>query len=92
MINNNCFNSSDQSALNKIDPDIYYLTVNNCPIDTPYYSEQLFRDKFGKNINLSMLHLNIRSVPHHILGLMSFLDNLDIELKLIALSETWIKP
>ena len=47
--------------------------------------------KFGNNINLSMLHLNIRSVPDHILGCISFLDNLDIELKLIALSETWIK-
>ena len=80
VMNNNCFYSSDQSALNKIDPDIHYLTVNNCPIDTPYYSEQLFRDKFGNNINLSMLHLNIRNVPDH------------IELKLIALSETWIKP
>ena len=92
VINNNCFTSSDQSVLNKIDPDIHYLTVNNCPIDTPYYSEQLFRDKLGKNIHLSMLHFNIRSVPDHILGLISFLDNLDIELKLIALSETWIKP
>ena len=92
VINNNCFNSSDQSSLHKIDPDIHYLTVNNCPIDTPYYSEQLFRDTFGNNRNLSMLHLNIRSVPDHILGFISFLDNLDIELKLIALSETWIKP
>ena len=39
-----------------------------------------------------MLHLNIRSVPDHILGFISLLDNLDIEFKLIALSETWIKP
>ena len=92
VINNNCFNSSDQSSLHKIDPDIHYLTVNNCPIDTPYYSEQLYRDTFGNNINFSMLHLNIRSVPDHILGFISFLDNSDIELKLIALSETWIKP
>ena len=83
VMNNNCFNSSDQSSLHKIDLDIHYLTV-----DTPYYSEQLFRDTFGNNINLSMLHLNIRSVPDHILGFISFLDNLDIELKLIALSET----
>ena len=80
-MNNNCFNSSDHSSLHKIDPDIHYLTVNSCPTDTPYYSEQLFRDKFGKNINLSMLHLNIRSVPDHFLWFISFLDNLDIELK-----------
>ena len=57
VINNNCFNSSDQSALNKIDPAIHYLTVNKCPIDTPYYNEQLFRENFWKNINLSMIHL-----------------------------------
>ena len=50
VMNNNCFNSSDQSSLHKIDPDIHYLTVNNCPIDTPYYSEQLIRDTFGNNI------------------------------------------
>ena len=86
VINKNCFNSLDQSAHNKSDPNINYLTVNNCPIDTLYYSEQLFRDKFGKNINVSMLHLNIRSVPDHIIGFISFLDILDIELKLIALT------
>ena len=92
MMNNTCFNIPDQSTLNIIDPDFHYLTVNCCPIDTPYFSEQLFRDKYGNNTNLSMLHLNIRSVPDHFLGLISFLDNLTIELKIIALSETWIKP
>ena len=92
MMNNTCFNTPDQSTLNIIDPDFHYLTVNCCPIDTPYFSEQLFRDKYGNNTNLSMLHLNIRSVPDHFLGLISFLDNLTIELNIIALSETWIKP
>ena len=92
MMNNTCFNTPDQRTLNIIDPDFHYLTVNCCPIDTPYFSEQLFRDKYGNNTNLSMLHLNIRSVPDHFLGLISFLDNLTIELKIIALSETWIKP
>ena len=90
MMNNTCFNTPDQRTLTII--DFHYLTVNSCPIDTPYFSEQLFRDKYGKNTNLSMLHLNVRSVPDHFLGLISFLDNLTIELKIIALSETWIKP
>ena len=35
-----------------------------------------------------MFHLNIKSVPDHILGLISFLDNLTIELK----AKAWIKP
>ena len=39
-----------------------------------------------------MFHLNIRSIPDHILELTSFLNNLNIELKIIAISETWIKP
>ena len=78
MMNNACFNTSDQSTLNIIDPDFHYLTVNCCPIDTPYFSEQLFRDKYRNNTNLSMLHLNIRSVPDHFFGLISFLDNLTI--------------
>ena len=71
---------------------IIVITVDSCPIDTPYFIEQLFRDKYGNNTNLSMLHLNIKSVPDNFLGLISFLDNLTIELKIITLSETWIKP
>ena len=47
VMNNNCFNSSHQSTLHKIDPDIHYLKVNNCPIDTPYYSEQLLGTHSG---------------------------------------------
>ena len=39
-----------------------------------------------------MFHLNIRSIPDHILELTSLLNNLNIELKIIAISETWIKP
>ena len=39
MMNNTCFNTSDQSTLNIIDTDFHYLTVNSCPIDTPYFSE-----------------------------------------------------
>ena len=39
-----------------------------------------------------MLHLNIRSIPDHFLQLTSLLNNLNIELKIVAISETWIKP
>ena len=34
------------------------------------------------------MHLNIRSVPLHFTELLCYLDNLDIEFKIIALSET----
>ena len=39
-----------------------------------------------------MLHLKIRSIPDHFLQLISLLNNLNIELKIVAISEIWIKP
>ena len=39
-----------------------------------------------------MLHLNIRSIPDHFLQLTSLLNNWNTELKIVAISETWIKP
>ena len=39
-----------------------------------------------------MLHLNIRSIPGHFLQLTSLLNNLNIELKIVTITETWIKP
>ena len=39
-----------------------------------------------------MLHLNIRSIPDPFLQVTSLLNNLNIELKIVAISETWIKP
>ena len=92
IINNNCFNEHDPSSLGNIDPDIHYLGTNNMSNMTHYYNDQSFRNKYGNNRNLSMLHINIRSIPDHFLELTTLLNNLDIELKIIAISETWIKP
>ena len=39
-----------------------------------------------------MFHLNIRSIPDHFSELTSLLINLDTEIKVIAISETWLKP
>ena len=92
-MNGNCFNAYDPSLLGNIDPDIHYLhSANNKVKNTPYYNDQTFRKKFGSNTNLSMLHLNIRSIPDHFLELTSLLTNLELELKILAISETWIKP
>ena len=44
--------------------------------------------KIGKTTNLSLFHLNIRSIPDHFLEFTSFLNVLNVELKVIALSET----
>ena len=40
---------------------------------------------------LSLFHLNIRSIPDHFLEFTSFLNVLNVEFKVIALSETCIK-
>ena len=44
----------------------------------------------GNTFVLSILHLNIRSVPLHFSEFLCYLDTLDLEFKIIALSETGI--
>ena len=54
-------NGYNQSVLSDIDPDIHY---NNC-VDTQYYNENNFNKVFKDSNELSLMHLNIRSVPTH---------------------------
>ena len=93
VVNSDCFNDHDHSFLGNVDPTISYLNSNNNVKNAPYYNDQSFSKKFHRsNDSLSMFHLNIRSIPDHILELTSLLNNLSIELKIKAISETWIKP
>ena len=85
-------NRTDQSALNNIDPDINYLSTNMKSINTQYYDDQQFRDKFKSNKNISMFHLNIRSILEHFIELTSYIHRLNIAFKIIGISETWLKP
>ena len=59
-------------------------------MNSHYYNEQEFNRKFSNNASFSLIHLNIRSVPLHFNEFLSYFDTLDIELKMIALSETAI--
>ena len=70
-----------------IDPDLNYLD-SACKVNAEYYTEQSFNDNFSNNCNFSLMHLNIRSIPLHFTELLCYLDSLNIEFKLIALSET----
>ena len=90
--NNSSLNRTDQSVLRNIDPDMNYLSSNMTHTDTGYFDDQHFREKFKLNKNMSMFHLNIRSIPEHFIELISYLDSLDIVFKIIAISETWLKP
>ena len=92
VIHGNCFNDYDPSSLGNIDPDINYYKAINALNSTPYYDDQTFRDKNGNNIKLSMFHLNLMSIPDHFTELTTLLSKLDTDFKIIAISETWIKP
>ena len=79
VVNTDCFSGYDPSILGNIDPDINYLNSNNKVKDTPYDNDQSFAKKFNRNNDsLSMLHLNIRSIPDHFLQLTSLLNHLNI--------------
>ena len=90
--NNSSLNRTDQSVLHNINPEMNYFSSNMTYAETGYFDEQHFRDKLKSNNNMSMFHLNIRSIPEHFIELTTYLDSLDIVLKIIAISETWLKP
>ena len=79
-----------------IDPDIQYYNNhwNNVLHSCDYYLEDTFNKKLSKmNINndcLSMMHSNIRSAPKNISKLDNYLSNLNLDFKIVALTETWL--
>ena len=72
-------NGYDRSILSDIDPDIHY---NNC-VDAQYYNENSFNKVFRNSNELSLMHLNIKSVPAHFSQLRAQLDLLSVNLKLL---------
>ena len=85
-------NRTDQSALNDIDPDLNYFRTDIISLNTAYFDDQTFKEKFKFNNTLSMYHLNIRSLPEHFIEFTAYIEHLNIDFKIIALSETWLKP
>ena len=60
------YTEHDLSVLCDVDPDLNYYYYHNNSIKSEYYAEKLFNNNFSDNNNLSILHLNIRSVPLHV--------------------------
>ena len=83
-------NITDQSSLNDNDPDLNYLGTYIRSLNSQYLDDQTFREKFKLNNTLSMCHLNIRSLPEHFLEFTAYIEHLNIDFKIIALSETWL--
>ena len=80
----------DLTRSNNIDPDTY-LTTNKFSCD--YFVENQFNEMLSKNnpINLSLLHLNIRSLQKKINNLSNCLTNSNIQFSIIGISETWLR-
>ena len=53
-----------------------------------YYNEISFNNTFSDNQYISLIHLNIRSVPLHYTEFVSYLDTLNVHFKFIAFCET----
>ena len=80
-------NGYDQSILSDIDPDIHY----DNSVNAQYYNENSFNKVFNKDCNeLSLIHLNIRSVPAHFSQFRAQLYLFSVNFKIIVLCETAI--
>ncbi len=75
----------------EIDPDSQlgyeYLSINDSYFSSQEFNECIIDNEFSSN--LSILHLNIRSLNRNLSNLLLFLDSLKGTLLVIALSETW---
>ena len=74
-------NGYDQSKLSEIDPDIHH---NNLA-DSQYYNENNFNKVFKQSNEVSIIHLNIRSVPANFSQLRAQLDTFILFLKSLLL-------
>ena len=98
-INNKIFtpfeiNDSFDTPFVDIDPDYQYYTNfhHSGNINCDYYFEDKFRCKLQKiqESQLSLFHLNIKSISKHYDELELYLNSLDFKFSFIGLSETWL--
>ena len=74
-------------------PYEYYMDMHYTEnIKCNYYFEDGFNEKIKKsNINnLSMFHLNVKSLPKHFDELELYLNSLDMKFSFLGLTETWL--
>ena len=76
-----------------LDPDYNCITSNNV-FTTKYYLENDFNDTITSNNyakGLSLMHLNVRSIPKNIDKLNNYLLSLNIQFSKIGVTETWLE-
>ena len=75
---------------NSSDPDLHFYNTNVKNLNTPYILpgelQKLLRD--DKDENVSVLHLNIRSINKNLQNFKMFLSNLNLSFSVICFSET----
>ena len=81
----------DHSILSQIDPDMNYPQLSDSLSTSNYYDENSFNCSFSNNNNLSLFHMNIRSIPKHFGDLKAYLANLNHSFSVIGISETWLQ-
>ena len=104
-LNNNSFLLNELTEIDDIDlndpliendPDIHYYHTD-CALSKPskYCNVRLFSDIYETQpnqfcTNLSLFHLNIRSIPQNLSKLTAYLSLLPIEFSIIGISESWL--
>ena len=89
-------NEGSDTHFSEIDPDFQFYTDSNyiSNVKCNYFIEDTFVDKFTRpgslDRNLSMFHLNIKSLPKHHDELEMYLDSLKFPFSFIGLTETWL--
>ena len=83
----------DECSLNEaLDPDINFYNDIQCKKSLYYSHNDL--NKFSESIhtkNLSLLHINCRSLKKNFDNLCILLNDIDLKFDIIAVSETWLK-
>ena len=92
LLMNNQYDPGFSHELNDIDPDENVLSL--FPIrNSNYYNEDEFntlvRNQYSVSHDLSLFHLNVRSLPHNFDQLSQYLNTLNLNFSIVGLSETW---
>ena len=101
-LNNIEFNHTDHdnldnhSSLPDVDPDLnYYLQFSRQQnFVSDYFTENQFNDRIMEKTipsnELSILHMNICSIPKHIQKLSNYISNIKLNFFVLGLTATWI--
>ena len=86
------FDDLISNPLRGADPDTNFFACIQSPCESNYFSENSVNALCGPHSNdLSLFHLNIRSIPANFSSLSLYLSSLKVDFDVIAISETWLR-